>query len=45
MFIGYAFNSACYRFLVIKGDVMDPNTIIESNNASFFEYAFPMKNK
>jgi hypothetical protein len=45
VFIGYACNSSCYRFLVIKSDVLDYNTIIESENAIFFEHVFPLKNK
>lgn len=38
MFIGYAENSAAYRFFVLKSDVHDRNTIIETKNAEFFEY-------
>jgi hypothetical protein len=45
VFIGYACNSSCYRFLVIKSDVLDYNTIIESENDIFFEHMFPLKNK
>ena len=30
MFIGYASNSATYRFLVFKSDVLDCNTIIKT---------------
>ena len=29
MFIGYVKNSAAYRLLVIRSDVLDVNTIIE----------------
>ena len=45
MFIGYAENSATYRFLVTKleNSLVDVNTIIETNNADFFENIFPMK--
>ena len=45
MFIGYAHNSAAYRFLVLKNNcnLFDVNTIIESKNAYFFENIFPMK--
>ena len=43
MFIGYAYHSAAYRFLVIKSDVHDCNTIIETKNAEFFESIFPLK--
>jgi hypothetical protein len=45
VFIGYACNSSCYRFLVIKSDALDYNTIIEYENAIFFEHVFPLKNK
>ncbi|KAJ0103510.1 hypothetical protein Patl1_06354 [Pistacia atlantica] len=45
MFVGYAQNSAAYRFMVIKQEVglYDANTIIESKNAYFFENIFPKK--
>ncbi|KAL6345701.1 hypothetical protein AAG906_017440 [Vitis piasezkii] len=45
MFIGYAENSAAYRFLVTKSEnnLVDVNTIIETKNADFFENIFPMK--
>ena len=36
MFIGYASNSVAYRFLVLKSDVLERNTIIETKNAEFF---------
>lgn len=36
MFIGYAEHSAAYRFLVLKSDVLDNNTIVETKNAEFF---------
>jgi len=45
VFIGYACNSKCYRFVVIKSDVLDCNIIIELENAIFFEHIFPLKNK
>jgi hypothetical protein len=38
IFIGYAENSAAYRFLLTK-----TNTIVESANAEFFEHIYPMK--
>jgi hypothetical protein len=45
-FIGSACNSSCYRFLIIKIDVLDYNIIIESENDIFFEHVFPLeKNK
>ena len=45
MFIGYAENSAAYRFLVTKSEnnLVNANTIIEIKNANFFENIFPMK--
>jgi hypothetical protein len=44
-FIGFACNSSCYGFLVIKIDVLDYNIINESENAIFFKHMFPLKNK
>jgi hypothetical protein len=37
VFLGYAHNSAAYRFLVIKYDFLDVhvNTVTESHDASF----------
>ena len=45
MFIGYAENSATYRFLVTKSEnnLVDVNTIIETKKSDFFENIFPMK--
>jgi hypothetical protein len=43
MFIGYAGNSVAYRFLVLKSDVLNCNTIIEIKNAEFFEHIYPLK--
>ena len=45
MFIGYAENSATYRFLVTKSEnsLVNVNTIIETKNADLFENIFPMK--
>ena len=40
MFIGYASNGAAYRFLVLKSDVLEYNTIIETKNAEFFNIFF-----
>ena len=45
MFIGYASNSSCYRFLVIKSDILEFYIIIESENVIFFEHLFPLKKK
>ena len=43
--LGYAFHSVGYRFLVVKSEVSHVyvGTIMESNNATFFEEIFPMK--
>ena len=43
--MGYAFHSIGYRFLIIKSEVSDMHvgTIMESNDATFFEDIFPMK--
>ena len=45
MFIGYAENSAAYRFLITKleNNLVDVNNIIETKNADFFENIFLMK--
>jgi hypothetical protein len=43
MFIGYAKNNAAYRFLVLKSDVLEWNTIVETKNAEFFENIYPLK--
>jgi hypothetical protein len=47
IFLGYAHNSATYRFLVIKSDFPDVhvNTVTESRDATFFENIFPMKDR
>jgi hypothetical protein len=45
MFIGYAGNSVAYKFLVLKSDVLNCNTIIEIKNAEFFEHIYPLKKK
>ena len=45
MLVGYASNSAAYRFLVLKSDVLDCNTIIETKNAEFFEHIYPLRDK
>ena len=36
MFIGNASNSVAYRFLILKSDVLECNTIIETKNIEFF---------
>ena len=47
IFICHAHNSTTYQFLVHKSNIPDihKNTIMESRNASFFEYIFPSKSK
>ena len=47
IFIGYAHNSNAYRFLVHESENPDvhKNTIMKSNNASFFENMFSCKSK
>ena len=45
VFVDYACNSSCYRFLVIKSDILESYTIIESENAMYLEHVFPLKNK
>ena len=36
MFIGYASNNAAYIFIVLKSDVLECNTIIQTKNTEFF---------
>ena len=45
VFLGYAFHNISYRFLIVKSGVPDMHvgTIMESTDANFFEYIFPMK--
>jgi hypothetical protein len=45
VFLGYAFHSVGYRFLIVKSGVHDmiEGIIIESRDATFFEDKFPMK--
>jgi hypothetical protein len=45
VFLGYAYHSIAYRFLVVKSEVPDMHvdTIFESRDATFFENIFPMK--
>ena len=47
IFIGYAHNSAAYRFLVPESNISDinKNMTMELRNASFFEDVFPCKSK
>ena len=45
MFIGYASNSVAYRFFVLKSDVLECNTIIETKNIEFFEHIFLLSKK
>ena len=43
MFIGYVEHSAAYRFLVLKSDMIECDTIMETRNVKFFEDVFPLK--
>jgi hypothetical protein len=45
VFLGYAFHSIGYRFLIVKTKIinMHVGTIMESNDATFFEDIFPME--
>ncbi|KAL4342226.1 hypothetical protein GQ457_08G033870 [Hibiscus cannabinus] len=43
MFIGYVEHSIAYRFLVLRSDILEKNTIVETKNAEFFEHVFPLK--
>jgi len=43
MFLGYAEHSVAYRFLVLKSDVIEHNTIVETKNVEFFKHIFPLK--
>lgn len=45
MLIGYVEHSVAYRFLVLKSNVLDCNTIIETKNVEFFEYIYPLFDK
>jgi hypothetical protein len=45
IFLGYAYHSIAYRFLVVKSEVPDMhvNSLFESRDATFFENIFPVK--
>jgi hypothetical protein len=45
VFSGYTFHSIGYRLLIVKSEVSDMHvgTIMKSNDATFFEDIFPMK--
>jgi hypothetical protein len=47
VFLGYAHNSAPYRFMVVKSKFLDVhvNTLTESHDVTFFEEIFPMKDR
>ena len=47
VFLGYANNSAAYRFFVIKSDFLDVhvNIVTESRDDTFFEDLFSMKDR
>jgi len=43
MFLGYVEHSDPYRILILKSNVLDCNTTIETKNADFFEDIFPLR--
>jgi hypothetical protein len=45
VFLGYAYHSTAYKFLVIKSETPDVlvNSLLESRDVTFFENIFPMK--
>ena len=43
MFLGYAEHNVAYRFLVLKNDVIEHNTIVETKNVEVFEHIFSLK--
>ena len=43
MFLGYVEHSDAYRFLVLKSDVIEHNTIVETKNVEVFEHIFSLK--
>ena len=45
MFIGYASNSGVYRFLVLKSDILECNTIIETKMLNFLNIFFHFQEK
>ena len=45
LFIGYAEHSAAYRFLVLKSDMIECDTIMETKNVEFFEDIFHLKSR
>ena len=45
LFIGYVQHSAAYRFLVLKSDMIEWDTIMETKNAKFFEDVFPLRSR
>ena len=45
LFIGYTEHSASYRFLVLKSDMIECDTIMETKNVEFFEDVFPLRSR
>jgi len=45
MLIGYAKHSVVYKFIILKSDVLDCNTTIETKNVEFFEHIFSLCDK
>jgi hypothetical protein len=40
MFIGYVENNVAYKFLVLKSDVLDCNTVIKTKNIELFKHIY-----
>ena len=45
MLVGYYKHSVACKFLVLKSDLLDCNTITETKNVEFFEHIYPLSNK
>ena len=43
LFIGYVEHNVAYRFLVLKSDMIECDTIAETKNAKLFEEVFPFR--
>jgi len=44
-FIGYVEHSAAHRCLVLKSDMIECDTIMDTKNARFFEDIFPLRSR
>jgi len=40
MFLGYVEHTVAYRFLFLKNDEIEHNTIVETKNVEFFEHIY-----